>query len=381
MVLFWYGVGATLFWLLISGYLRWQRPKIAFLNDIPPLPEAAAPSLAIIIAVRNEERHLRQALQSVCKLQYPNYRILVVDDRSTDETPRILAHFAGQHPALTLLTIPSLPPGWLGKNHALYQGYLHTTEEWMLFTDADVEFAPGALNKAMAYAGDHGLDHLTVMPLISSRSLGLRSLLATFKIMLELKLRPWAMRDPKSRASIGVGAFNLVRRQAYEKAGTHLPIALRPDDDLKLAELLKKAGCRQDVLYGDGEVSLEWYTSIGEFVQGLMKNTFATSGYRLWLALATAGATLLAFALPLPLLLLLGQGPERLMSGLIWLSWLPLYTGRQSQQSRWWYSMLVPAAGFLMAYILLKSTWLTLRQGGIYWRESFYPLSELKKQR
>jgi cellulose synthase/poly-beta-1,6-N-acetylglucosamine synthase-like glycosyltransferase len=375
MVLFWYGFGTTLFWLLTSLYLRIQRPKIGFLSDITVSQTSPAPPLVIIIAVRNEETHLRQALQSVCQLQYPNYRILVVDDRSTDDTPRILTDFARQHPAISLLTISALPAGWLGKNHALFQGYLHTTEEWMLFTDADVEFAPQALDKALQYAGDHQLDHLTIMPLICSRSLGLRSLLATFKIMLELKLRPWAMRDPKSQASMGVGAFNLVRRQAYEKAGTHVPIALRPDDDLKLAEKLKKAGCRQDVLYGDGEVSLEWYTSVGEFVQGLMKNTFATSGYRWWLALATVGATLLAFALPLPLLLVLGQGTERAMAGLICLSWLPLFTGRQSQQSRWWFAFLVPAAGFLMAYILVKSTWLTLRQGGIFWRERFYPLS------
>ncbi|MGV3504922.1 MAG: glycosyltransferase [Adhaeribacter sp.] len=381
MVLFWYGLGATLFWLITSAYLRMQRPKIGFLNDIALVPKAPAPALAVIIAVRNEETHLRQALQSVCQLQYPNYRILVVDDRSDDDTPRILADFARQYPALTLLTIRELPAGWLGKNHALYQGYRHTTEEWMLFTDADVEFAPQALSKALQYAREHQLDHLTLMPLIFSRSLVLRSLLATFKIMLELKLRPWAMRDPQSQASMGVGAFNLVRRQAYEKAGTHLAIALRPDDDLKLAEKLKKVGCRQDVLYGDGEIGLEWYTSVREFVQGLMKNTFATSGYRLWLAAATVAATLLAFALPLPLLLLLGQGPERMMAGLIFLSWLPLFTGRQSQQSRWWFAGLVPAAGFLMAYILVKSTWLTLRQGGIYWRESFYPLSELKKQR
>lgn len=381
MILFWYGVGATLFWLVTSVYLQVQRPKIGFLSDVPLTPQDPAPSLAIVIAVRNEETHLQAALQSVCQLAYPNYRILVVDDRSTDDTPRMLASFARQHPSLTLLTITTLPPRWLGKNHALYQGYLHTTAEWLLFTDADVEFSPQALDKALQYAGRHQLDHLTIMPLIRSRSLGLRSLLATFKIMLELKLRPWAMRDPRSAASMGVGAFNLVRRQAYEKAGTHEPIALRPDDDLKLAEMLKKAGCRQDVLYGDGEVSLEWYTSIREFVQGLMKNTFAASNYSLPLALATVAATLLAFALPLPLLLVQGQGPEKALAGLILLSWLPLFTGRQSQQSKWWFALLVPAAGFLMAYILLKSTWLTLRQGGIYWRESFYPLSELKKQR
>jgi cellulose synthase/poly-beta-1,6-N-acetylglucosamine synthase-like glycosyltransferase len=379
MILFWYGVGATLFWIFTSIYLQFNRAKVGWLAGEVAMPPAAEPPVAIIIAVRNEEEHLRQALQSVCRLHYASFRIVVVNDRSTDRTPEILAEFARQHPALTLLTVETLPVGWLGKNHALYQGYLQASEEWLLFTDADVEFAPEALSKAMAYACRQQLDHLTLMPGIWSRSALLLSLLATFRIMLELKLRPWALRDPRSKASMGVGAFNLVRRQAYEQAGTHRPIALRPDDDLKLGELLKKAGFKQDVLYGDGQIGLEWYPGVGAFMQGLMKNTFATFNYHLLLALGAALATLAAFALPLPLLLVTGGLPESILALVIFMGLLPLYISRRPSGGQWWHALMNPVAGWLLVYIILRSAWLTWRQGGIYWRESFYPLSDLKK--
>jgi cellulose synthase/poly-beta-1,6-N-acetylglucosamine synthase-like glycosyltransferase len=379
MILFWYGLLATLFWIITGIYLQFNRGRVGFLTREADAPLSAEPSVAIIIAVRNEEAQLQQALQSVCRLNYSSYRIVVVDDRSTDRTPQILAEFARRHPSITLLTIDALPAGWLGKNHALYRGYLEADQEWLLFTDADVEFAPDALHKALGYALRRQLDHLTIMPDIWSRSGLLLSLLSTFKIMLELKLRPWALRDPGSTASMGVGAFNLIRRQAYEQAGTHQPIAMRPDDDLKLGELVKKAGLKQDALYGDGEIGLEWYPGVDAFVQGLMKNTFATFNYQLWRALGAAGATLAAFGLPLPLLLAAGGGAEKLLALVLLVSMVPLYVSRQAPAAKWWHALLVPVAGWLLTYIILRSAWLTLRQGGIYWRESFYPLSELRK--
>lgn len=381
MILFWYAILTTVFWVIISLYLQINRPKIKFLADVADTNFSPEPAVVIIIAVRNEEADLRQALQSVCNLNYRNYRIQIINDRSTDNTAAILQEYAQRYPEILVREIKELPAGWLGKNNALYQGYLHTQEAWMLFTDADVVYEPDALRKAMQYAVQNNLDHLTILPEVKSRSATLVGVIATFKIMLELKLRPWEVRNPKSKAFIGVGAFNLIKRTAYERAGTHIPIALRPDDDLKLGELVKKAGLKQDVLYGDKQIGLEWYTSIQEFINGLMKNTFATTNYNLFIALGTAIATLLAFTLPLPLLLAVGSVPEKLMALVIFVCQLPLYLPRKSMTGKWWQALLMPFAGLLIFYIILKSAFLTLKQGGIYWRESFYALSELKKNR
>ena len=379
MILFWYAVFSTIFWVITSLYLFINRKKVRFLADVAGEKLNYEPAVTIIIAVRNEEADLRQALQSVCGLNYHNYQVLAVNDRSTDRTPEILQEFAQHYPQVSVLNITTLPPGWLGKNNAMYQGYLNSQAEWILFTDADVVFAPNALQKALQYVAQNNLDNLTILPEIKSRSALLVSVMATFQIILELKLKPWSVRNPKSKAYIGVGAFNLIKRNAYEKAGTHIPIALRPDDDLKLGELVKKAGLHQDVLYGDKQISLEWYTSLGEFRKGLMKNTFSISNYRWLIALGTALATLLAFVLPLPLLLVLGSEPERGMAFIILVFQIMLYLPRKTMAGKWWNALLMPYAGLLITYIILKSAWLTLKQGGIYWREHFYPLSELRK--
>ncbi|MBC3540055.1 glycosyltransferase [Rufibacter sediminis] len=351
-----------------------------YLKDISPELAGAEPSVAIIIAVRNEEAELEQALSSICQIDYPKARILVVNDRSTDRTPEILRRMAQANPAITVITIEELPAGWLGKNHALYQGYLHTSEEWMLFTDADVMYHRLALKKAMHYAAAHRLDHLTVMPEITSPSGLFRSVMTTFSIMLELRQRPWEISNPKSNASIGIGAFNLLKRTAYEKTGTHTAFSLRPDDDLKLGERIKAAGLRQDVVYGQQEVSLHWYTSLREFINGLMKNTFSIANYHLPTAMGMALATILVFVLPLPLLLFLGSFGLALAAILLTFQLL-LMQFKPGIHGRWWHAFLIPFAGAVMVYILLKSAFKTIQQGGIYWRDSFYPLEELKKQR
>lgn len=368
-----------LFWVSAALYLLINSSKIKYLNSIVVSQPAPVAPLAVIIAVRNEEADLPQALESMCNLRYANYRLVVINDRSTDTTPEILARFEKRYPQLTVIHIKELPAGWLGKNHALYKGYESTTEEWMLFTDADIRYAPETLNKAMQYCLEHQLDHLTVLPNVKSRSAFFNSIMDTFKIMLTVKLRPWAARNPKTKAYFGVGAFNLVRRSAYEKAGTHKRIALRPDDDLKLGQCIKYSGLRQDVAYGDNLLSLEWYTSVREFIQGLMKNTFSTVNYNFFKVVLLCLTTLFIFVLPLPLLLIGGGATERYLALVMLAAQIALFVFTRGMRGVWWYALMMPVAGSIMVYIMWVSAVRTLRQGGIYWRDSFYSLAELKK--
>lgn len=382
MLLFLFALVTLLFWLVLTAYLAYSRSRMQHLHRVPLAVPFTEPAVVIIIAVRNEEMHLAKALQSVIQLQYSRLRILIINDRSTDGTASILKDFSNQYPHITVTQITKLPEGWLGKNHALYTGYQASTEEWMLFTDADVLFEKDTLQKAMRYATSKRLDHLTVLPEVESRSRWLNSMLSMFLILLEIKQRPWDVNLPNSKASLGVGAFNLVRRTAYEKAGTHTAIALRPDDDLKLGERLKAACCRADAIYGNKQIGLEWYTSVREFVNGLMKNTFSVFDYNLAKVLVTGVLPLLLLlVLPLPLLLLLGDGAERWMAVAILGLQMILFSLPGGMRTYAWYAFMVPVAGALLIYILIRSAILTLKQGGIYWRESFYPLKELKKAR
>ena len=170
---------------------------------------------------------------------------MAVDDRSTDHTGDILAGLASVWPdRMRVLRVERLPEGWMGKNHALYLGGEEARGEWLLFTDADIRFAPGCLEDALGYAQGEGLDHLTLATEIISRGVLLRSFVAAFVLVFEVTQRPWRAADPRAREAVGVGAFNLVRREAYLRAGTHRAIRLRPDDDMRLGRLLKQAAFR-----------------------------------------------------------------------------------------------------------------------------------------
>lgn len=375
-MLFYYLIAILLIWLAITIFLLLNTHKILFLRD-QPLAEVF-PAVAIVIAVRNEEDDLAGALESVCHLDYPNYQVIMVNDRSTDRTQAILESYVGQYPNLCIHQITELPAGWLGKNHALQQGYLHSDAEWMLFTDADIVFDKHALSRAMHHVTAHQLDHLTIFARVQSRSKLLRSILQTFSIMLELRLRPWEAKNPASDAYMGIGAFNLVRRSAYQQAGTHEQIRLRPDDDLQLGKLIKTAGYKQDVLYGEDQMQLEWYTSVSQFIQGLMKNMFSVSDYEVGKAFTSALLTFLVLCLPLPLALFSGDVSCMLVGTLILLLQYVLMRFKPTRK-QWWDFLMVTYAGWIMTYIIIKSTYKTLSEKGINWRGSFYSLEELKK--
>jgi glycosyltransferase involved in cell wall biosynthesis len=372
MILTIYSIIITILWTGLTAYLLIGLKQIKQLKNQPIITEQ--PAVAIIVAVRNEEEDLEKALQSLCNINYTNHRLIVVNDRSTDRTAEILASF--DHPKLSIITIDTLPDGWLGKNNALYQGYKNSTEEWMLFTDADVEYHPDAISRAFGFVEKNNLDHLSILPDVRSRSVILNSVLATFSMMLMMVIRPWDARKPRRSGFIGVGAFNLVKRTAYEQAGTHVKIKLRPDDDLKLGQNIKRTGLRQDVLSGKGYICLEWYKNVKQFRDGLMKNSFAIGNYNVLRSIADVLATLLSIALPLPILFIFGDTNIRLMA--CWILAIQIGFMIIVPSNKWWHALMIPYAGFLMTYIVARSAFITLKQGGIYWRDSFYSLAMLK---
>lgn len=372
MILLVYSIIITVSTIGATIYVLWGMYKIKPLKTQTPI--TTEPSLAIIVPVRNEEEDVEKALQSLCNINYSNHRIIVINDRSTDRTGEILKKF--DHPHLTVITLDTLPEGWLGKNNALYQGYKNSTEEWLLFTDADIEYHPDAIKKAFGYVAKKDLDHLSILPDVNSRSKLLNSILATFSTMLMMFTRPWDAINPNRSGSIGVGAFILVKRTAYEKAGTHEAIKLRPDDDLRLGISIKKAGLRQDVLSGGGYLSLEWYKNVSQFINGLMKNAFPVRNYNVLMSTGDILATLFGMALPIPVMLIFGDNDIRLMASV--LIAVNIFYMSVTKHNKWWYGLMVPFAAFLMAYIIARSTFKTLKQGGIYWRDTFYSLATLK---
>lgn len=374
--------------LLLSLWTGWELARgtrsITSLKDIPPLAPTTsrtAPCVSIIIPARNEAASIREALTSVLRQDYPQYEVIVLDDRSEDRTGAILDEIASVAPALQVFHIATLPEGWLGKNYALYLGTTRAKGSCYLFADADVVFQSSALARAMRVLEESHLDHLTVLPQLRIPGIAFEMFVTGFTIVFSILFQPWKARDPKSPAHVGVGAFNLIRADAYRMIGTHRAIAMRPDDDMKLGKLVKQSGFRQDVVFGHEMVGLQWYASVPEMIEGLTKNSFAGMDYSIVRVLAVVSGEFVWHLWPF-LALVLTRGLVQVCNGLV--AATLLLTGwdhARRHHLRPWCGIGYPFASLLLSYVLLRSMVITLVQGGIVWRGTRYPLQQLKAHR
>lgn len=353
-----------------------KAPRLAGLPDTEPA--GGWPRLAVVIAARDEEAMIGPAVRSLLDQDYPELELIVVDDRSADRTGAILDDLARDEPSLRVVHIADLPEGWLGKTNAMQRGASETFAPWILFTDGDVVFAPGALRRAVAYAEGQGIDHLVAMPDAIAVGLGERMFMALFALMFSVKFPNWRVDDRNSRAYTGVGAFNLVRAEAFRAIGGFRRVALSVDDDVRLGQALKYAGYRAKVVDGKSEVSVRWHVGLWGMVRGLEKNFFAGIDFRLPIAIAAA-ATILLTTLGPTLGLFVGPWWTRLIcalgvaSPILLLRFVSPTTG-----VRPWHGLTLPLGGLVMTYALARSVVLTLLRRGVSWRGRLYPLRDLK---
>ena len=362
-------------WFLVAGVGTRRLRRLA---DIDARPLDNPPQVSVVIAARQEAQHLGAALTALLAQAYPAFEVVLVNDRSTDATGAIADEMARVDRRLQVVHVTTLPAGWLGKTHAMHVGAARARGDYLLFTDGDVVFAPGTLSRAMRVVVQDEVDHLAVIPCITSPSHTLRWSVGAFAIFFLLFTRAWQVSDPRRRASIGIGAFNLVRTAAYRAAGGHEPIRLRPDDDLRLGRLLKSRGANAAVWRSAGMVEVDWYPSVRALIRGMEKNSFAALDYRLGAAIWSAAAQLLygaAFLTPIWL-----TGPGRVVA-LVDLAVILAASAAAARVVRQpgWSALLQPIVMPFMAWVQARAVFLTLRRGGIVWRDTFYSLSELRK--
>jgi glycosyltransferase involved in cell wall biosynthesis len=249
------------------------------LRDLPGLPAAAQaplPTVTLCIPARDEERELGPALDSWLAQDYPGLRVVVVDDGSTDRTPAILAERAACHPgALRVLRNDRLPPGWLGKNHALDLASRQPealAADWLLFVDADAQATPDLLRRAFAFLEERPADLFTLLPAIDTASWIERLFMPVANMFFLWLVPPLRVADPRSRFCCGVGCFMLVRRAVYDAVGGHAGAPLAAVDDMVLAHRIKAAGYTNRVALGGPELRLRMYHGWGEIIQGLRKS-------------------------------------------------------------------------------------------------------------
>jgi cellulose synthase/poly-beta-1,6-N-acetylglucosamine synthase-like glycosyltransferase len=357
-----------------------HRQAIPPLPDMQNTPEPAA--LSVVIPARDEAAAIGRAISSLLSQDYPGLEVIAVDDRSSDSTAEVLRDIARHDARLMVISVTELPAGWLGKNHALSIGAGRATGAWLLFTDADVVFAPRALVRAVAYAERERLDHLTLAPLLVARGILLRGFVAFFAYAFVALWGAYLANDPRSRRGVGIGAFNLMRRDAYLAIGGMKPLSLRPDDDIRLGRRLRAFGFRQRVLNGRDAVSVEWYASLGAALSGLEKSLYASAEYRIRDAaisivflVATMVWPFVGFVIGVDRVLL-GPAAALLLIGLA-------ETHRQAigplSTSALVTVALLPFSALCFAYALARSAVLAERRG-VNWRGRVYPLTLLRSQ-
>lgn len=351
-------------------------------------PDAAPPLVSVVLAAKEEESSIEETVKHLLSQDYPRLEIIAVNDRSADRTgARLdeLKRWAGRSKdlpiPLTVVHITSLPSGWLGKNHALYQGYREARGQLILFTDADVRFRSDTISAAVRYLREERADHVTAAPAMLARGFWLRLFVHYFLFSLCLFTKPWRAGDDRTRKyGVGIGAFNLLTRRAYEAIGTHRAIALRPDDDLQLGVRVKRAGFRQRLVTAKNHLEVEWYPDLRRAMQGLEKNFFSGFRYRVWLASAALAGQLLLFLYPFVGVWFSGGWASAALGASVAVM-TTMYVSTVRALSR--YSgrevFALPLAVLLLAYVLVRSVALALKRGGVYWRGTFYSLSELKK--
>jgi glycosyltransferase involved in cell wall biosynthesis len=375
--------------------------------DRNPVGAAGNSSVSIIVPARNEEESIEQALHTLLTLDYDNYEVIAVNDRSTDQTGEIMERVAASlqsrklqrqnsrlvspengetrvgQPLLTsrlrVVHHRELPAGWLGKTHAMWTATNLAAGEWLLFTDADVMFKPESLRRALAYAEAEKADHVVVFPRMIMKQPGEYMMIAFFQTMFMFGHRPWKVADPKARDHMGVGAFNLVRRSVYDAVGTYERLRMEVVDDMKLGKVVKNAGFAQRNVFGADLISVRWAKGAMGVVDNLTKNFFAVLSFQWWRTLLSAFA--LAFINLGPFLgLWLAHGWERVPYAMALGSMFLIYIGMSWRSGvPPYYFLLHPVSTVLFIYTLLRSMALTLWNDGIVWRGTKYRLEELRK--
>jgi glycosyltransferase involved in cell wall biosynthesis len=371
--------------------------------DRHPVLPAGNPRVSIIVPARNEEETIAQALETLLALDYDNYEVIAVNDRSTDSTGEIMEKIAEKPHSSTgsgqafsqsareiggpgcrsfrVVHHAELPAGWLGKTHAMWTAANQATGDWLLFTDADVLFKPDSLRRALAYAEAVPADHMVLFPRMIMKRPGEYMMIAFFQTMFMFGHRPWKVADPSTDDHMGVGAFNLVRRHVYDAVGTYEALRMEVLDDMKLGKVVKKAGFAQRNVFGGDLISIRWAKGAMGIVNNLTKNFFAVLSFQWWRTLISAlGLAFLNFG---PFLgIFLAHGWARVPYAVALASMFAIYIGMSWRSAvPPYYFLLHPVSTTLFIYTLLRSMILTLWNDGIEWRGTKYPLNELRKGR
>lgn len=339
--------------------------------------------VSIIIAVKDGENEIEGTIQRLLKCGYPNFEIIVVNDRSSDRTEEIIQKIRLTNSILKSVQIKELPPEWLGKVHALHQGIMHATGEYVLFMDADVLVSEGVLKATVNACQINRLDHLAVLPEFIRGGYFLNVMTTTSIFLFVLSSKPWlSITKRPVEATKGVGAYNFIKRSTFEKTEGFAWLKMDVADDVALAQLLAKHGGRSLLMRaGESKLEVKWYENFRSLVLGLEKNIVGGfTNYRPELIFIIVLVSLLVSIVPLVALSFLNvsiifySGFCFLFSTLVFVFFI-----KKMMKQSFMTIFAFPLGITLLGLILFRAAYICFKNDGIKWSGTLYPLKELKK--
>ena len=352
----------------------------------PSPPPSHAPLISVCIPARNEERNIRACVEAMLAQDYPNLEVIVLDDRSTDATPSILADIASRDPRLRPINGSDLPEGWAGKPHALHQASAVARGEWLCFVDADTFVMREALSSCYTKAIETNADMFTIMTFQIMGTFWEKVVMPLVMSALSVGFSPRKANDPKRKDAIANGQFIMIKCSVYDAIGGHESVKDQIVEDKAIAEQVKWKGYRLVVANGYAVARTRMYTSLPEMWEGWTKNIYL--GLRdqpSLLVLGVFGAFLLLItALFLPIWPLLGlfwylQGGGWMAAAVITKSlilWAFLIYVRarvaKAMDISALYAFTTPLGAAVFAAMMLTSTWKVLSGKGVVWKGRMY---------
>jgi chlorobactene glucosyltransferase len=353
---------------------------------IPTPPPANAPLISVCVPARNEARNIRPCIEAILAQDYPNYEVIVLEDRSTDTTSKILRSLAAQNDKLKVINGSDLPKGWAGKPHALFQASAAARGKWLCFVDADTFLSPTTLSSCYATAIETKADMFTILTFQIMGSFWEKVVMPIVMTALSVGFSPRKVNDPNSKDAIANGQFILIKRSVYDAIGGHESVRDQIVEDKAISEQVKWNGYRLIVANGYSIVKTRMYTSLPEMWEGWTKNIYlGLSDQPSLMLLGAFGAfLLLVAALILPIWPLLGvywnlHGGGWLALAVISES-LILWTVIISARARVamgmgispWYAFTLPLGAAVFAAMMFTSTWKVISGKGVIWKGRIY---------
>ena len=265
----------AVFVFLFAGYeyvTLWNFPSLPATTTL-----ANPPLVSIILPIRNQAQTLKECLDSIVSLDYPNKEVIVVEGNSTDDTRQLLQQYGAK---VKVVEEEPLPPRWVGKNWACHLGYKQAQGEILLFTDGDSIHATDSLTKTVGFLRSENADLVTLAPGPILKSFWERVLQPPIFLLIMLFVGGKLVNDDKRRNALGNGQYMLFGRSAYERIGGHFAVRERITEDYSLARRLKAVGLRLRMVKASGALGVRMYGSLGEIWTGWRKNFYTVSQSR-----------------------------------------------------------------------------------------------------